>query len=110
MPIGVVQRFSETRMPYSVTRTLLYADDTLIVESDGSVVKEKEAMVYLGSLLAADGQSTAELSRRLGMGMADYEAAYEYRSAEESGHIQSVRVAEAPVLLGDDLAHSRLRT
>ena len=89
-------------------RSILYADDTLIVESDAEIVqaymnvirelgaqyglsfnegklevlrinhsghlyktdgdkiKEKEAMVYLGSLLSADGKVQADLGRRIG--------------------------------------------
>jgi len=112
----VVTRFGDPTAPLLVTRSLLYADDTLIVEADaeiaqyymeaiaevgaqygmsynwtklevlrvrhdghiiqaaGSRVKEKDAIVYLGSLLSADGSMAPELSRRLGMAMADFEA------------------------------------
>ena len=92
----------------SVTRTLLYADDTLIVESDpiiaqrlvdiirakgleyglefnekklemmvvngddqifagdGTAIKQKDSMVYLGSIISRDGRIQAELGRRIG--------------------------------------------
>ena len=109
----VVARCGVPQVPFLVTRSLLYADDTLVIESDvkvaeyfmeciseigahygmeynwkklevlrvrhsghimlpnGSWVKEKEALVYLGSQLAADGRVETELSRRLGMASAD---------------------------------------
>ena len=95
-------------MPGLTTRSLLYADDTLLVETDvravqeymdtirtlgqeyglqlndsklevlavghdgqlydgsGRPAKHKASMVYLGSLLSADGRIGAELSRRIG--------------------------------------------
>ena len=98
----------ETKVPFLVTRRVLYADDTLIMEGDeavvqaymdkiaevgkeyglsfnwsklellrvrhdghdrlptGKQVKEKDAMVYLGGVLSADGRVRSELSRRLG--------------------------------------------
>jgi len=112
----VEARFGEPSEPLVATRTLLYADDTLIIDAkadvaqhymeviaeegarygmsynwaklevlrvrhgghitkeDGSHVKEKDAIVYLGSLLAADGQVDTELSRRLGMATAEFAA------------------------------------
>ena len=108
------ETFGPTQVPYLVTRTLLYADDTLVLEGDerivktymdsiaaigkeyglafnweklellrvrhegyvslrsGSNVKEKESMVYLGGLLAADGRMGSELARRLGAAAADF--------------------------------------
>ena len=96
-------------MPGLVSRTILYADDTLLVESSaevtqrfmdlvragghayglklndskvevlnvgrdavlltasGAAVKRKTAMVYLGSVLSADGRVKAELGRRLAL-------------------------------------------
>jgi len=105
----VSERFPESEVPFVLSRSLLYADDTLIAESDapvaqfymeciasigarygmafnwgklevlrvrhdghihladGSRVKDKDAMVYLGSVLSADGRIAAELARRLGM-------------------------------------------
>ena len=39
----------------------------------GELVKAKEAMVYLGGLLSADGRCSTELSRRLGAAAADFE-------------------------------------
>ena len=90
------------------TRLLLYADDTLILESDpvvaqrlmdvvrekgleyglefnvkklemmvingddqifvadGARIKQKDSMVYLGSILSKDGRIAAELGRRIG--------------------------------------------
>jgi len=110
----VLDKFGAPSVPYLVTRSLLYADDTLIIESDekvvqyfmeciaeiggqygmefnwgklevlrvrhgghvmmadGSLVKEKDTMLYLGSQLASDGRVQAELSRRLGMAAADF--------------------------------------
>jgi len=112
----VVEKYGMTRVPFLVTRSLLYADDTLLIESDekvleyfmhtiadigkrygmeynwgklevlrvrhsghvtqadGTRVKEKDAMVYLENQLAADGRVSAELSRRLGMARADFDA------------------------------------
>jgi hypothetical protein len=110
----VEEEFGPTTLPYLVTRTLLYADDTLLLEGDerilkaymdsiaavgkqyglafnwaklevlrvrhdghiqspiGGHVKEKESMVYLGGLLAADGRMGSELARRLGAAAADF--------------------------------------
>ena len=39
---------------------------------DGSAVKHGDSMVYLGGLLAADGQASAELARRVGMAKSDF--------------------------------------
>ena len=41
---------------------------------DGSPVKSKDSMLYLGSLLAADGRITSELGKRLGFAQSDFTA------------------------------------
>jgi hypothetical protein len=41
---------------------------------NGSAVKQKDNMFYLGALLSADGRVGSELSRRLGMAQADFKA------------------------------------
>jgi len=41
---------------------------------NGSIIKAKTSMIYLGSLLAADGRITSELSRRLGCAQSDFMA------------------------------------
>ena len=103
------QRYGPPTAPGIVNRSVLYADDTLLIEvdeniaqyymecvrslgleyglhlnnkklevlavnhdgaitlPDGSAVKRKQCMTYLGSLLSADGRSGPELDRRLGL-------------------------------------------
>ena len=45
-----------------------------IRKPDGTLVKPAESMLYLGSLLAADGKITSELGRRMGMAQNDFAA------------------------------------
>ena len=44
-----------------------------IVKPDGTHVECKQAMVYLGSQLSADGRITSELGRRIGMARCDFQ-------------------------------------
>ena len=44
-----------------------------ISRPDGEDIKTKDSMLYLGSLLAADGRITSELARRLGMAHSDFQ-------------------------------------
>ncbi len=46
----------------------------VIAKPDGSPVKHKQSMVYLGSLLSEDGYIDAELGRRIGAARADFDA------------------------------------
>ena len=46
----------------------------VIKTPDGSAVKNKASMVYLGSLLSEDGYTELELSRRIGAARADFDA------------------------------------
>jgi len=45
-----------------------------ITKADGEVVTAKDAIVYLGGILSADGRVAAELSRRIGAAQADFKA------------------------------------
>ena len=47
--------------------------ETALAKPDGQRVPDKESMVYLGGLLSASGRNGPELSRRLGMAIADFE-------------------------------------
>ena len=109
----IKRKFGGIFSSVSVTRTIVYADDTLVIESDElmvqelmdiirvlveygmnfnesklevlvvnydgyirtgtrSIIKEKNVMIYLGSLLSADGRMCAELSRRIGASKATF--------------------------------------
>ena len=41
-------------------------------KEDGTSISCKDSMLYLGSLLAADGKITSELGRRIGMAQSDF--------------------------------------
>lgn len=43
-----------------------------ILKSDGSPIKYKNGMLYLGSFLAADGRIDSEISRRLGIAQDEF--------------------------------------
>jgi hypothetical protein len=43
-----------------------------LVRPDGQLVESKDALIYLGSQVAADGDVSSELARRLGMAQADF--------------------------------------
>ena len=45
-----------------------------IPKPDGSPIRIRESMVYLGGLLHVSGKATAELTRRLGLATADFHA------------------------------------
>ena len=47
--------------------------ETALAKPDGQRVPDKESMVYLGGLLSASGRNGPELSRRLGLAIADFE-------------------------------------
>ena len=106
----------EHKVGHSDAEELLYADDTLIIDSsgghvqeymrcvhsvgsgyglafnwgklevltvkcndsilkpDGTAVKHKNRMIYLGSILSDDGYAEKELGRRIGAARADFDA------------------------------------
>jgi len=43
-----------------------------IQDPNGEPIERRQSLIYLGGLLAADGRSDSELSRRLGLAYADY--------------------------------------
>ena len=43
-------------------------------DSHGNDVKMKDAIIYLGALLSADGKPNSELSRRIGAAQADFKS------------------------------------
>ena len=47
--------------------------DVQILKFDGSPVKCKDNMIYLGSLLSSDGRIDTEISRRLGMAQEEFQ-------------------------------------
>ena len=47
--------------------------ENIIRKADGTLVKTKSSMVYLGSLLSNDGRIGSELARRLGMSRGDFQ-------------------------------------
>ena len=46
--------------------------DASLARPDGTPIKMKDAIVYLGSFLSSSGHGGSELSRRLGMAKADF--------------------------------------
>ena len=54
----------------SKLEVLLVNGDDNIVAADGKALKKKDAMVYLGSLLAANGKMNFELAWRIGLAKA----------------------------------------
>ena len=48
--------------------------EPIIKDSQGNDVKMKDAIIYLGALLSADGKPNSELSRRIGAAQADFKS------------------------------------
>ena len=64
---------------------------------NGETIKEKEAMVYLGSLLSVDGRAQADLGRRIGaakMAFKELEAVWRHASIKQE---RKVKIYEACV-------------
>ena len=40
--------------------------DNELQPASGDLIKKKQGMIYLGSLLSSDGRTTAELNKRIG--------------------------------------------
>ena len=58
---------------WSKLETLPMRMNATIRKPDGEAIKVKERMVYLGSMLAADGRIYSELNRRIGQAKADFD-------------------------------------
>ena len=67
---------------------------------DGTTVQSKDAMVYLGSVLSADGRVGSELGRRLGLAQADFMTLRRIWDHTCLSKSQKIRVLDACVMTG----------
>ena len=65
---------------------------------DGSAVKSKSSMVYLGSSLSCDGRASTELNRRLGLARADFESLSRVWAHSTIGRRKKLRIFDACVI------------
>eukprot|EP00933_Yihiella_yeosuensis_P047365 TRINITY_DN4317_c0_g4_i1.p1 TRINITY_DN4317_c0_g4~~TRINITY_DN4317_c0_g4_i1.p1 ORF type:complete len:298 (-),score=44.55 TRINITY_DN4317_c0_g4_i1:33-926(-) len=72
--------------------------DPHLATPDGSWVKRRETMVYLGSLLASDAGSGSELNRRIGAAKADFEKLQRVWSHANIGTARKLRIFDACVV------------
>ena len=55
-------------------QALTFGTDTCLRRPDGTEIEENGKLAYLGGLISGDGRSDSELSRRLGLATADFQA------------------------------------
>ena len=69
-----------------------------ICTPDGSAIKAKSSMVYLGSSLSSDGRATTELNRRLGLARADFDSLSRIWAHSTIGRRKKLRIFDACVI------------
>ena len=67
------------------------------MQPDGKEIQAKDSMIYLGSLLAADGGIDSELGRRIGLAQADFDTLQKIWKHSTLKRPKKLRIFEACV-------------
>ena len=83
---------------WSKVEALPVGCDCRILAPDGSAVSTKQQMVYLGSVLSADGKSGSEISRRLGAARSEFDKLLRVWKHSKIPALRKVAIFEACVM------------
>ena len=68
-----------------------------IKRSDGESIEVKDAMVYLGTTLTADGPATSEVNRRIGRAWAEFTKLARFWKHANVSTVQKIRIYRPPL-------------